>query len=208
MAIEIVGGIECFANAETGELMDESVEYTSIYAMQNGDRLVTKQKIENYKTYLENKKPDIKTLTPFVRMSISDYINEKIDALPQKTQAQVFKIVRSIDIFGRIKHGENYQQYCRTFNDLLKIDGINVGESAPSIRSFKKYLLQIDIIREIVVNDNKYIVFNPIFACSGREISIIQWMAFRDVIISSGFVNEKQIEIMDDELAKNGVLFG
>lgn len=81
------------------------------------------------KDYIDyNIKP--KSLEPFIRVS-SNLILEKeyYSYFSRSEQGDIFKIFRSVDGFGRIKYGENYQQYCRKEEVLATAGALRRGRA-------------------------------------------------------------------------------
>lgn len=136
-------------------------------------------------------------LAPFLRLSLNKCLDEEyLCYFTQAEKGSIYDIIRKIDAMGRIKYGDNFQQYCRSVEDLALVLGVNYETMR---KRFIPKLKKHDIIRTIEISrgehDNiKYIVFNPALAMNGvywDRWAVIIW---EDVIRKHKLLTENQIK--------------
>lgn len=171
-------------DAETGELYDSEIpifkkDYKEV---SNG---VLKQPLKPYVILnsKSNGKGDVLG---------RDYYNH----FTRAEKGYLFDLFRSIDSFGRIKYGENYQQYCRTFEDLAKVLDVSYNTIKQTlIPKMKKY----DLVRVITITkghefaNESFISFNPVLVTNG--VFWDRWcvLTWRDVIEKYNLLSTKEI---------------
>lgn len=108
----------------------------------------------------------------------------------------LFDLFLNVDAFGRIKYGDNYQQYCRTQEDLAKV----LGVSYETIRkTLIKKLKHYDLIRVIEIQkghefaNEQYISFNPAVMTNGVEWDRWTVLCWKDVIEKYELLSSKEI---------------
>lgn len=126
-----------------------------------------------------------------------DVVEEKyLKHFTRTEKGYLFDLFRRVDSFGRIKYGENYQQYCREVEDFSKV----LDTSYDTIRrtlipKLKKY----DLIRTVTIKkgsgyiDETFISFNPILVANGvywDRWSLNVWL---DVVREFSLLSEKEI---------------
>lgn len=112
-------------------------------------------------------------------------------------KSYIFDLIRCIDAFGRIKYGDNYQQYCRTTEDFSKVINVSYGTLRKSlIPKLKKY----DVIRTIKIEkgsgyiDEQFISFNPALVVNGVYWDRWTVLTWRDVIEEFKLLTNKEIK--------------
>ncbi len=165
-------------DADTGEILEEQVPI--------------------FKKDIVNKGVFMKNLEPYVRMSSNKILKDKYyDHFTRTEKGYLMELFLSVDGFGRIKYGDNYQQYCRKVEDLSKV--LNVSYETirkPLIAKMKKF----DIIRTVVIKkgqdymDEEFISFNPLLLMNG--VYWDRWTVFtwQDVIKEYSLLTDKQIK--------------
>lgn len=144
------------------------------------------------KDYMDyNIKP--KTLEPFIRVSSNPILEkEYYSYFSRSEQGDIFKIFRSVDGFGRIKYGENYQQYCRKEEDLATVLDLEYSVIKKRLVSkLKKY----DILRVIENSDTNesYLSINPVLMVNGSKLEKDMVIGWIDVIREHGLLKDSQI---------------
>lgn len=165
-------------DADTGEMLEEQVPI--------------------FKKDIVNKGVFMKNLEPYVRMSSNKILKDKYyDHFTRTEKGYLMELFLSVDGFGRIKYGDNYQQYCRKVEDLSKV--LNVSYETirkPLISKMKKF----DIIRTVTIKkgqdymDEEFISFNPLLLMNG--VYWDRWTVFtwQDVIKEYSLLTDKQIK--------------
>lgn len=165
-------------DADTGEILEEQVPI--------------------FKKDIVNKGVFMKNLEPYVRMSSNKILKDKYyDHFTRTEKGYLMELFLSVDGFGRIKYGDNYQQYCRKVEDLAKV--LNVSYETirkPLIAKMKKF----DIIRTVTIKkgqdymDEEFISFNPLLLMNG--VYWDRWTVFtwQDVIKEYSLLTDKQIK--------------
>lgn len=133
---------------------------------------------------------------PYLKISVNkEVIKEYLEEFTQAEKGSIYDLIMNIDALGRIKYGDNYQQYCRGFEDVAKVLDMKY-------ESFRKKLLpklkENNIIRCIEISRGKadkvrYISFNPALAMNGvywDRWSILIW---EDLIRKHKLLSEDQI---------------
>lgn len=181
-------------NLETGQIYSDVV------------KIRTEEQNKNYKRYMDEQFPKIKTLAPFVRLSGGDQSKEMIMKLTDKSKSRLLLMVLSLDAFGRLKYGGNYEQYCKSFNDICKISGI--GEMSEStLKRFKSELISCDILREVKTKERTGVVLNPLIAVNGVHLSPIMWLAYKTTLLENNLINESEALRMDNIMGEEGIIF-
>ncbi|MGL6131947.1 MAG: hypothetical protein ACRCZ9_10075 [Fusobacteriaceae bacterium] len=171
---------------------------------ENVVKIRTEEQNENYKKHMENKMPDIKTIAPFVRYSVSKYAKEKLSKLSPATRDRLlYGMFGRLDVFGRIKYGDNYEEYCRSFEDLMKIQELNINTIA-TLKKFRLELANADIIRFVSFSHGDYIVLNPGIVVNGKSITKAQYLAFKDIIIENFLLEDEEIIRMNILIEQDG----
>ena len=165
-------------DSETGEIIEEG--YPVNKKVIEDDRMLRKSKCaQPYFTCTSNKKIREIFLEP---LGNADF-------------RRVSDLMYSIDIYGRLKYGDNIKQYCRSYEDIGKI----VKLDGKPLQRFIKTIRDLQIIRIITVDkgcngQEQFISFNPAIAVNGvywdRELSRI-WV---DII--------KEYNLLPDKVLK------
>ncbi|MGL5713601.1 MAG: HNH endonuclease [Paraclostridium sp.] len=128
---------------------------------------------------------------PFIRINCNLNITEKyLKELTQSEKGNLYDIICRLDSFGRIKYGDNYQQYCRNYQDLSKVLDVNYN-------TFRKRLLpklkSNNIIRISNRRDGEYVTLNPLIAINGKEWDKEEVLTWIDVIVEHNLISTYQI---------------
>lgn len=181
-------------------LIGENGEYIGEYLMTNKEKDILISSKENNK-YLR------KVCPPFSSISKnSKIIKEYIDIFTQLERGYLLNLMLKIDAFGRIKCGDNFQQYCRSYEDLAKAVGISYSTFR---RNFLPKLKSNDIIREINIKNSydteRYISFNPALVTGGNFYDRLEILVWKDIILKYQLLTEKQVKeiLKDDNLIDN-----
>lgn len=141
-------------------------------------------------------------LVPFIKLSANPIIDrDYFSKLGDADFRRVINLMRKIDAFGRIKYGDNIQQYCRNIDDLNTI--LNMSEK--NFYKFKKTLKDTDLIRVVSIDKNQlgiqqYITFNPAVVMNGKFFDRFTIITWGDVIEKYGLLTKQQIsKIMKGE---------
>lgn len=178
-------------NLESGEI---------IYTGEELYLVKTKKDIELFRENLKKKGVANKTMEPFTRVSKSDIVDKIVDSLPTKDQARLYKLIRKLNTKNRISYGENSNQVCKDWNDLIKIKELDLTER--TLKSFRQNLMKNDIIREVTTNQGKkFIIVNPLFVVNGKHFDPIVFLFFKDVIIKHKLLEDDEIEILEKNIS-------
>lgn len=165
-------------DADTGEMLEEQVPI--------------------FKKDIVNKGVFMKNLEPYVRMSSNKILKDKYyDHFTRTEKGYLMELFLSVDGFGRIKYGDNYQQYCRKVEDLAKVLNVSYETIRKSLISKMK---KFDIIRTVTIKkgqdymDEEFISFNPLLLMNG--VYWDRWTVFtwQDVIKEYSLLTDKQIK--------------
>lgn len=135
-----------------------------------------------------------KTLVPFIRVSVNKLIDEKYYSKFRDSECwHIQKLIRAMDTMGRIKYGDNYQQYCRSDKDLAVVIGKNYEDIK---KKFLPKLYKYDIIR-VATNDytqTSYISINPLLAVNGGDLKSDFAKCWADIINDYGLNTERDLK--------------
>lgn len=170
-------------------LMDLKTIDTGEYILR--DEIVSKADV------MPRKEVRKRSLEPFIRIAgLNSKIEEKYYSnFSVNEQGYLFGIMRSIDAFGRIKYGENYQQYCRDFKDLAKVLNVSYNTFKSLIPKIKKY----DIVRTVTIEkgheyaNEVFISFNPALALNGVYWDRWTLIVWEDVVRDYKMLTDTQI---------------
>lgn len=156
--------------------------------------IVTMMEKDYYKKVANPKKP----ADPYLKVTLrNERINEKYYSNFTTTEmGYIFKMLITMDALGRLKYGDNFQQYCRTFDDLPKLLGVSYNTLKQSlIPKMKKYnvMKAVSIPRGEAKTDS-FISFNPALALNGTQWdrwSVITWL---EVIEEFNIISKKKVK--------------
>lgn len=101
----------------------------------------------------------------------------------------ITKLSWRVDLYGRIKYGDNINQYCRTYEDLAKVLEVSYNTLRQNLLPKLK---SNNILRTVVIDKNTYktmyVSFNPILLTGG------------------GYWDRWEVIIWYDELMKHNLL--
>lgn len=138
-------------------------------------------------------------LEPYLRLSLNkDIINDYLIHFTQAEKGNIYDIIMSVDCMGRLKYGDNYQQYCRSYEDIAYLLGMKYETFR---KKFLQKLKEYNIIRSIEISKGKsdivrYISFNPALAMNGVYWDRWTILIWEDVI-------RKHNLLTDDQIRKN-----
>lgn len=131
-----------------------------------------------------------KVIPPYLMLCHhKEIIESYLEKLTMTERGYILSLMYKIDITGKVRYGDNVQQYCRNYQDLAKALGV-------SYNTIKQNLIpklrENDIIRTVTINKSTYkttyISFNPI------------------LIVSGGYWDRWEVIIWFDELMKHKLL--
>lgn len=135
-----------------------------------------------------------KTLSPFIRVSVNKLIDKEYYSHFSDAECWcIQKLIRAMDTKGRIKYGDNYQQYCRDDKDLAKV----MGRKYDAIKNkFLPKLYKHDIIRVTVNNytETSYISVNPLLAVNGGDLQSDFAQCWIDILRDYGLNTERDLK--------------
>lgn len=131
-----------------------------------------------------------KVIPPYVMMcKKKDVIESYLENLTMTERGYILSLMYKIDITGKVRYGDNVQQYCRTYQDLAKALGVSYNTIKQNLIPKLK---DNDIIRTVTISKSAYkttyISFNPI------------------LIVSGGYWDRWEVIIWFDELMKHELL--
>lgn len=151
-------------DSETGEILEESIPVN--------------KKVMNSKDVKGN------CAKPFVRCTLNKLVLDRyLRPLGNADFRRVYELIFSLDAFGRIKYGENIQQYCRNYEDIGKIVDLNGRQ----LQRFIKNIRDLQIIRVVTIDKallgtEQYITINPAIAVNGVFFDRLTAWTWYDVI--------------------------
>lgn len=131
-----------------------------------------------------------KVIPPYVMMcKHKEIIESYLEKLTMTERGYILSLMYKIDITGKVRYGDNVQQYCRNYQDLAKALGVSYNTIKQNLIPKLK---DNDIIRTVTINKSAYkttyIFFNPI------------------LIVSGGYWDRWEVIIWFDELMKHKLL--
>lgn len=169
------------SDPSTGEIWEENIP------------MFKSDVIEGYKG--ETKIP----LKPYLRLSLNKDISDTyLSHFTQAEKGSIYDLIMSVDCLGRLKYGDNYQQYCRNFEDIAYLLGMKYDTFR---KKFLPKLKEHNIIRSIEISKGKsdvirYVSFNPALAMNGVYWDRWTILIWEDVI-------RKHNLLTDDQIRKN-----
>lgn len=136
-----------------------------------------------------------KVVKPYSILSKAKFSKDLLQDFSKTDKGHILDLMVNIDALGRIKYGENYQQYCRNFEDLAK--SLNI-----SYDTFRKSLLpkliKNDLIRTLEIQKSygkiKYVSFNPAIISGGGYYDRWTVLVWSDVILEHSLLTDKEIK--------------
>ncbi|MGL4425926.1 MAG: hypothetical protein ACRCZ0_02085 [Cetobacterium sp.] len=133
---------------------------------------------------------------PYARYTINEEVTVRyLDPLGSADFRRVHKLIRSIDSFGRMKYGNNLQQYCRTYDDvgrIIELDGRQLSRFIKTIRDAQ--IIRVVSVDKALLGVTQYITLNPAIAINGSfydRFTVFSWL---DVIQEYDLLPEKIIK--------------
>ncbi|MGL5458129.1 MAG: hypothetical protein ACRDBY_00780 [Cetobacterium sp.] len=160
---------------DTGEILDERIP---VNKKKLGEKIIKGNCAEPYARCTLNK----------------EVINRYLDPLGNADFRRVHQLISSLDAFGRLKYGSNLQQYCRTFEDI----GLIVGLNGKPLAKFIKIMRELQIIRVVIVDKASLgkdynISVNPAIAVNGVFFDRATTFVWLDVIKEFELLSDKDI---------------
>lgn len=178
---------------------DKKIVLIDVYDKDTG--VIIESGIPIFKNDIFKRKNNIKKIpkTPYIKLSAKGeniVENKYLKNFSRTEKGYLFDLFRSVDSYGRIKYGENYQQYCRNMEDFAKVLDTSYETLRRSlIPKLKKYDLirVVDIKKGSGYTDETYISFNPVLITNGvywDRWTLITWL---DVVKEFELLSSKNI---------------
>lgn len=144
-----------YLDSETGEIIERQYEFPAYYTTEEG--YLYKNKGVIIKSFCDRPLPDVFTHAEIGRLSILSYY------------------IGRDQIMGYKKSGMVKPHTVETISEIL-------GQSEKHTRRLLIKAKKYGIIREVVINKDKYFMYNPVYKLAGKRISLIVYMAFQDIL--------------------------
>ncbi|MGL6121125.1 MAG: hypothetical protein ACRC0V_11565 [Fusobacteriaceae bacterium] len=143
-----------------------------------------------------------RVVQPFMRVTVNKEMSERyLKDLTIMELGYYFKMISSLDMWGRINYGENknYKQGVDSLLDFSKIFGTKARRTQELISRFKK----LDILRkaklsmetECSKDDGKlFYIINPCLASNGAIFDKVTIIVWADVLFENKLITKESID--------------
>lgn len=110
----------------------------------------------------------------------------KDNSVGSKDELRVRRLLDLVTGIGGLKLGIEKSRVCKRWDSLMDIDELEINNDR-ALRSFKKTLKDLDIVREFSIErptrTDSYLVVNPMYCMNNPMLSDITFLCYSDIVL-------------------------